>query len=83
MKYKNLIIEPITVTGRGLLFKIDLVESGIVADKWIEEIPIKIDDIIVYEGKEFLVRGVEVAGRLTDGPRRTSSLIALVVREIL
>lgn len=48
------------ITGRGIVVTVDLVENGIVQNKYEDYIPIHRPDIMIYKGSKYKILGVEV-----------------------
>ena len=65
----------ITITGRGLILLVDLLENNLVEDIYINKIPIKINDIVTTDKGHYKVNGIE----MRRGSCGISSKIGLAV----
>ncbi len=68
--YKNLdILEVFNITGRGLIFKINIKDNQLVDDEWADDIFFRIDDLITYENKIYIVTGIETQQNLLNSKK--------------
>ena len=75
----------LNITGRGEVFVVDLKANGLCSEKWVREIPIKKDAIVVASPygvqKTYMVIGVETQ-RTQEGDALINSTVGLLVREM-
>lgn len=66
------------VTGRGMIFTLDLKENGFTEETSVKNIPFYIGSTVTVDNKDYSVRGVEAWRIFND---RYKSTIGLVVVE--
>lgn len=74
------VIDELDVVGRGHILVVDLKESGLVMDAWVDNIPIVKGDLFDYGGHTYEVAEVEAGANALDG--KYKSVVGLIVNEL-
>jgi hypothetical protein len=69
------------ITGRGDVVVVNLKENNIVTENWLENIPIEIGHVLVYEGEDYKVVGVETTRDVLRGYLNTT--VGVLIKKIV
>lgn len=58
----NLVVtDKFNITGRGTVFIVDFIKSGLCSEIWEKELPkIDVGDTILYEGVTYTIKGLDI-----------------------
>jgi hypothetical protein len=67
--WDNLVVtDKFNITGRGVVFIVDFIKSGLCTEVWEKELPkVDVGDTILYEGITYTIKGLDIHRNTFNG----------------
>lgn len=74
------ILSSVIKLGKNRILVVDLRDNGLASERWVETVPIFINDSLKYNGDRYIVKGIEAYRNLLN--LKISATIGLIVKKI-